>query len=87
MNQERQLLCRHEKIDAEVTVNRLEDAGTFMADIRICCKDCGLPFSFKGLPQGLDMHGAATSPDGTEARCAITPGENLDLRSKQAWIL
>ncbi len=45
----------------------------FSASIRIVCEDCGLPFRFIGLPAGVDLNGAATSIDATEARLAIAP--------------
>ena len=65
--------CKHESFAAEVDVSRLEDTGQFSADIRIKCEQCRLPFQFLGLPAGLDLKGAAMSPDGLEARLAIVP--------------
>jgi len=65
--------CQHADFIANVAVNRLEDSGRFSADVRIQCKDCGIPFRFIGLPAGLDLNGAATSADATEARLAIAP--------------
>lgn len=44
------------------------------ASRRTACVDCGVPFSFEGLPLGLNVEGAAMSPDGCEARLAISPG-------------
>lgn len=67
------MACDHHNFFADVTVNRLEDAGRFQADVRIRCKDCGTPFRFIGLPAGLDLNGAAVSVDGTEGRFAIAP--------------
>lgn len=75
--------CVHESFDALVAVNRLEDSGRFMADISIVCRDCGVSMVFLGLPRGVDLNGAATSPFGTELRAAVHPrGEaipELDL--------
>lgn len=65
--------CKHPNVNASVVVNRLEDSGRFCADVRIACASCGLPFRFLGLPAGLNLNGAAVSPDGTEARLAIVP--------------
>ncbi len=65
--------CKHEHFDAMVMVNRLEDTGQFNADVRIKCEQCGIPFRFLGLPYGVDLTGAAVSPDGTEGRFAIAP--------------
>lgn len=65
--------CTHEDFEAWVDVHRLIDSGRFQADVRIKCKACGVPFRFIGLPAGLDLDGAATSADATEARLAIAP--------------
>jgi hypothetical protein len=76
---EKELLCPHMNFAATINVGRLTDGDhgpvtSFLADITVNCADCGLPFSFQGLPYGLDLAGAMCSPDGTEARLAITPG-------------
>ena len=65
--------CLHMNFRAEIDVNRLEDSGQFQADVKIWCANCGLPFRFIGLPSGVDLNGAATSIDATEARLAIAP--------------
>lgn len=65
--------CKHENFRANVAVNRLEDSGRFMADVKIECAQCGLPMRFIGLPGGLDLNGAAVSIDATEGRFAIAP--------------
>ena len=65
--------CKHENFDASVEVNRLEDIGRFVADVKINCLDCGVPFRFIGLPAGVDINGAAVSADATEARLSIAP--------------
>lgn len=77
--------CEHMNFAAEVDVNRLptEEGGPikrYCADVRIKCADCGLPLRFIGLPAGLDLNGAATSVDATEARLAIAPkGEVISV--------
>lgn len=70
--------CDHANFAAEVDVNRLpeKEGGPikrYCADVRIKCAECGLPFRFIGLPAGLDLNGAATSVDATEARLAVAP--------------
>lgn len=65
--------CQHKDFIANVAVQRLEDIGRFQADVRITCSECGIPFRFIGLPSGLDLNGASTSADATEARLAIAP--------------
>jgi hypothetical protein len=67
-------MCRHKRFGTDVTIRRWNDGEGFMADVKIACADCGLPFSFKGLTVGINDHGAAISADGTEARLAIIPG-------------
>lgn len=70
--------CKHMNFAAKVNVARLEDSGRFMAEIRIECTECGLPFQFVGLEPGLDLNGARVSIDGLEANMAIAPkGEAL----------
>jgi hypothetical protein len=76
---EKQLLCPHLNFAAQVNVARITDDKTgnllyFTTEIRVECAECGLPFHFKGLPCGLNPHGAAMSPDGLEARISIGPG-------------
>jgi hypothetical protein len=53
--------------------NKEGEVDRFEADVRITCIQCGVPFRFIGLPAGLDLNGAATNPDATEARLAIAP--------------
>ena len=65
--------CEHKNFEANVEINRMVDIGKFEANIRIKCTDCGLPFQFIGLPGGLNLEGATTSVDRTEARLAIVP--------------
>ena len=67
--------CKHNaKHDIKVNIIFLEDIGRYSAEVHIKCKDCGVPFSFLGLPKGLDLEGASTDVDGTELRVAIAPG-------------
>ncbi len=65
--------CKHMQFKADVRVARLEDSGRFMAEVRIHCSECGLPFEFQGLPAGLNLNGAAVSVDHLEANLAIAP--------------
>jgi hypothetical protein len=66
--------CQHEEFDAFVAVNRLEDTGTFSADITIRCRQCQMPFSFVGVERGLSSARPMISVDGTELRAPIEPG-------------
>lgn len=65
--------CHHKYFKAVVKVNCLEDSGRFLAEVRINCTACGLPFQFLGLPLGLDLAGVTMDVDGQEARLAIAP--------------
>lgn len=65
--------CDHPGFDVDAKIARMSDTGQFQADIKIVCHECGTPMRFLGLPMGLDMNGAAVSPDGTEGRFAILP--------------
>ena len=67
------MACPHEKFVCSVTVNNIDDIGRFLADVKIRCDQCGVPFRFIGLPAGVDLNGAATSIDATEACLAIAP--------------
>lgn len=67
------MTCAHEDFHTSVAINRLNDTRQFQADVRVTCAQCGSPFRFIGLPAGLDLNGASTSPDGEEARLAIAP--------------
>ena len=72
--------CDHEDFAASVDVHRLDDVRRFQADVRVQCRECGKPFRFIGLPAGVDLNGASTSADATEARLAIAPlGEVLSV--------
>jgi len=66
-------MCEHQSFDAAVRVARIEDKGRFMAEIRITCRDCGVPMQFMGLEQGLNLNGANVSLDGLEANIGIFP--------------
>lgn len=66
-------MCQHLNFVAVVKVARLEDSGRFMAEVRIECAECKLPFQFLGLEPGLDLNGARVSLDGLEANIAIAP--------------
>lgn len=69
--------CDHPDFSAVVTVNRFLDTGRFMADVKISCSRCNLPFQFLGLPLGVNLAGAAMSVDGREARLAIAPSDRV----------
>lgn len=65
--------CVHANFETKTNIVYMEDTDQFMAEININCKVCGIPFQFLGLLPGLNLQGAATSPDGLELRIGISP--------------
>lgn len=69
--------CKHDLLRVESEIVKIKDNKRFMAEIRIRCDSCKAQFSFIGLPFGLNYNGAAVDSDGTEARLAIAPREEV----------
>lgn len=65
--------CQHENFRAEVDVNRLLDAGAFIADVRIRCSECDLPFEFIGVSAGLKGDKPMCSVSAQEIHLPIRP--------------
>lgn len=71
--------CKHFNFHVAAKVGRLTDQDNseivkhYMLDLKVKCVDCGLPFEFKGLPQGMSFFNPMTSPDNIEARMPIQP--------------
>ena len=65
--------CRHEMFKAECDVNRLQDSGRFLMDVRVQCADCTERFVFVGLPMGVNLDAPMVSVSGHEARLPIRP--------------
>ena len=70
---ERRANCKHENFRVDATVNRMEDSGSFILDLRIHCVDCDLPFEWVGVPCGLSFYQPCVSVDNQELRAPITP--------------
>lgn len=68
------MLCKHERFEARVAINRMIDTGRFMADVTVKCADCHEPFHFIGVDMGLSMLTPRVSVDGLELRAPIAPG-------------
>lgn len=66
--------CRHKDFAASVAVQRLEDIGRFVAEVQVCCAQCGLAFSFLGLPHAITVERPSVSIDATTASLPIEPG-------------
>lgn len=63
--------CEHKNFDATVNVMRLGEEEKSIASVRIICKDCGVPASFVGLPDGISLERASCSALGTIAHLAF----------------
>lgn len=82
--------CKHEEFETMANIARMpaKEGGPierYMADIRIQCAQCKVPFRFIGLPAGCDLNGACVSVDACEARLAIAPkGQVVPALEKDA---
>ena len=65
--------CKHMNFDATVGVARMEDSGRFVAEVRIKCMECGVPFQFYGLQPGFNFDAPTATLDGLEANLPICP--------------
>jgi hypothetical protein len=73
--------CAHKKFRCAANIGRLSDhdGGVitgYVADLKIECADCGLPFRFIGLAAGNHHSEPRVSIDGTELRAPIEPAEH-----------
>lgn len=69
-----QKTCKHEDFEARVGVHRIEDRGTFLAEVCVRCAHCQLDFSFTGLPLAISTDRACLNIDGTIVSLPIEPG-------------
>jgi len=65
--------CKHKNFDAQVNVIRLEDSGSFMAEVKVKCVICNTPFQFIGMPMGLSYTQPMVEVMAAEARLPIKP--------------
>lgn len=72
--------CEHKQFSATVAVNRMEDTGRFIADVKIGCVECGLAFEFIGPAAGIAWDRPTVSIDGTEMHVPIEPCYQPRLR-------
>lgn len=77
------MACEHLNFDGSIGVHRLSTVvdgpiDAYCAEVRIKCSDCGLPFEFIGVPQGLSGKQPMASIDFQELNCPIAPqGEKV----------
>lgn len=79
--------CPHLQFSANVVVNRLEDSGGFLAEVRVTCVECGAPFRFLGVSAGLDFTRPMVSIDELELRCPIEPERVPRLQAKATFVM
>lgn len=77
--------CKHNNFNCIADVIRLlkKDTDTepsaFVAEIRIVCRDCGVPFEFLGVPMGYQPGATRVSFDSLTLNAALKPqGARLD---------
>lgn len=70
--------CPHMDFEAHVAINRIEDLGTFCAEVHIRCAHCKIPFKFLGLPAGVCTGKPSVAIGGDEARLPIAPMTDED---------
>lgn len=74
--------CAHSRFGCSVLVERgrRREAGEFpyfLAQVRIECSDCGTPFTFLGLPAGVNLDGACTDHSGECAILGVAPRDEV----------
>jgi hypothetical protein len=71
--------CEHLNFDVHANVARIEKDETdktivaYSVDLRLHCRDCGLPFEWVGLPLGFSHYQPTVSIDGQEMRVPAIP--------------
>jgi len=79
-----EMTCEHKDFNATVEVHRLTrgeggEVYAYSADIRIQCKECGLPFEFPGLPGGISSSEARVSIDCQTLNVPLKPSDQKDF--------
>ena len=77
--------CLHESFKADVDVQRFEDTGLFMADVRVRCVQCDEPFRFIGVAAGVRFDRPSVSIDGTELHAPIEPEVTCQLQTSATF--
>ncbi len=69
--------CDHADFEASVEVHRFGDSATriHMAEVKIQCAKCKLPFHFNGLGTGISFSKPTVNVPGTTLHVPIAPGE------------
>jgi hypothetical protein len=72
--------CQHLQFSAEVGVHRLTDGDdgpvlNYVAEVKVSCAGCGLPFHFLGPPTGYAFRWPTVDMPATTLHAPLTPGE------------
>lgn len=75
----KQQACAHENFRCDCSIGRLtkEEGGevaSFVAEIKVQCAECDLPFHWVGVPGGVSYRRPMSSADSLELRAPIAPG-------------
>lgn len=74
--------CKHMNFECRASIGRLtadqdpELVVGYVADVQVICADCGLPFEWMGIPEGVSNSQPRVSFDMTELRAPIHPSSD-----------
>lgn len=70
----RKINCKHNtNHNCFVDINYIQDKEAYMADIKIFCAECGMPFEFVGVEAGMLFTKPMASADAQTLRAPIKP--------------
>ena len=74
--------CTHPDFVADVEVHRVEDGGVvrhFVAELKVRCTMCSLPFHFVGTPTGLSFSRPTVDLPATTLHAPMVPGVRIEI--------
>jgi hypothetical protein len=72
--------CPHSTFTADVSVHRIGDPPShIMAEVRVSCASCGVPFRFLGPPTGLAFGHPTVDLPATTLHAPIAAGERTEM--------
>jgi hypothetical protein len=74
--------CEHLDFNATVSVQRIEDASVWYAEVRIACSVCGQAMRWLGFPMGMSPAEPMTDVTGREARLPFAPYSEEEARRR-----
>jgi hypothetical protein len=84
------MTCEHKSFRCAANIGRLshDEGGPitgYVADIKIECAECGLPFRFIGLNAGSHFAEPRVSIDGTELCAPIEPATHTKFQPSASY--